>query len=205
MENGDPAIMRLTYPPPDGAAVTMFEAYTGDPLMDYVLPPEFRSERLALRFIEIALDYGVLYGEAYASSDMSGVAIWLPPHHREMGLWGLFRTGLLFAPFRMGRKAFRRLQNVVGFTHEIHCVILEEPHWYLYELAVRPDSQRRGLGGALIAPVLVKADREGYRCYLETFTDSAEGFYRKHGFETVHREASPKGGPICRFMIREPR
>lgn len=205
MESGEQRIIRLQHPVSSTVAQMMLRAYADDPLMEYVMPSSRRSGRLALWFLKTALEYGVLYGEVYAAGDLSGIAIWLPPHHREMGLWGLFRTGMLFAPFRLGRNAFGRLLNVVEFTHEVHRELFDTPHWYLFELAVDPGRQRTGIGGALIAPVLARADIEGIACYVETFTEQAKRFYQRNGFAAVRIEKPPKGGPECTFMIREPR
>ena len=186
------------------AAEVMLCAYKRDPMMEYVLPDAERKTRRTMWFIETGLRYGRRYGDVYTTPDVSGVAVWLPPDHPEMTLTGLLRTGLLFAPFRLGRKPFRRLLNCVEYTHHVHHELLPGPHWYLYELAVEPSRQSMGIGAALMKPVLDRADETGLSCYLETFAERAVSFYDRLGF-TVEREgAPPKGGPICWSMVRKP-
>jgi len=48
-------------------------------------------------------------------------------------------------------------------------------------LAVHPDYQRLGLGAALLAPVLARADAEGRRAYIEASAKGV-GLYRKFGW-----------------------
>lgn len=186
------------------AAEIMLCAYRRDPMMEYVLPEEERDTGKTLWFIKTSLRYGFMYGVLHTTPDVSGVAVWLPPEHPEMRLWGLLTTGMLFAPFRLGRKAFRRLMNCVEHTHRIHKEVAPGRHWYLFELAVDPASQGQGIGSALIRPVLDRADRESLPCYLETFTNEAVRFYERHGFRVVEEGPPERGGPICWVLLREP-
>ena len=57
--------------------------------------------------------------------------------------------------------------------------------WYLFLLGVEPRSQRRGIGSALIRPVLERADAEHVACYLETENQRNVAFYRKQGFDLI--------------------
>ena len=57
--------------------------------------------------------------------------------------------------------------------------------WYLFLLGVEPNCQRRGLGGALMRPVLERADAARQPCYLETENQRNVAFYLKQGFETI--------------------
>ena len=43
----------------------------------------------------------------------------------------------------------------------------EEPHWYLPFVGTRPDRQSRGLGSAVMRPVLDACDVAGLPAYLE--------------------------------------
>jgi MFS family permease len=53
-----------------------------------------------------------------------------------------------------------------------------KPHWYLWLLGVDPDRQGQGVGSALLAPILARADAEGLPCALETLTERNVWFYR---------------------------
>jgi GNAT superfamily N-acetyltransferase len=76
-------------------------------------------------------------------------------------------------------------------------------------LAVRPEYQRKGLGGLLLEHGLALADRDGARTYIEA---SKKGFplYKKYGwkeFDEVVVDTRPYGGlglEVTKLMMREP-
>ncbi len=63
----------------------------------------------------------------------------------------------------------------------------------------------KGIGSALLAPLLAKADSEHMTCYLETETGMAIRFYRKHGFNVTDEIIIPGNAPVLYAMLREPR
>ncbi|ARF81924.1 GNAT family N-acetyltransferase [Kitasatospora aureofaciens] len=44
----------------------------------------------------------------------------------------------------------------------------QEPAWFLNTVAVAPEIQGRGLGGAVLIPGIEEAERTGYPAFLET-------------------------------------
>lgn len=75
-------------------------------------------------------------------------------------------------------------------------------HWYLHYIGVEPRRQGRGLGAALLAPVLELCDRDGAPAYLESSTDRNCALYERHGFESTGIMTLPIGGPPIREMWR---
>jgi GNAT superfamily N-acetyltransferase len=71
-------------------------------------------------------------------------------------------------------------------------------------LGVAPAQQGRGLGRALLQPMLARADAEQVRCYLETFTERNVQFYTKLGFRVLVHDSIPGGGPPFWTMVRLP-
>jgi GNAT superfamily N-acetyltransferase len=69
---------------------------------------------------------------------------------------------------------------------------------------VEPSELGKGIGGALIQPVLARAAAEGLLCYLETQNESDVPFYPKHGFEVVSDGEVPKCGRRVWAMVRGP-
>lgn len=78
------------------------------------------------------------------------------------------------------------------------------PHLYLFTIGTRKAARGKGLGKALMAPVLAAADREGLPCYLENSNPANTGFYRSRGFEQIKMFAAGPGGPMLEAMWREP-
>lgn len=78
-----------------------------------------------------------------------------------------------------------------------------EPHEYLFFVGVRPESQGRGIGRMLTAPVLRRADAAGHPCYLEASSPGSRRMYERLGFRAVD-EVAPEGGPTFWPMVRDP-
>ena len=79
----------------------------------------------------------------------------------------------------------RRFTEAMAWLETQHREVMAEPHWYLWALGVEPDSQGRGIGTALLQPVLKQAAADGSPCYLETQTERNVRFYRRQGFEVL--------------------
>ncbi|MDQ3739817.1 MAG: GNAT family N-acetyltransferase, partial [Actinomycetota bacterium] len=78
------------------------------------------------------------------------------------------------------------------------------PHFYLPTLGVAPEAQGRGLGSALLAPMLERCDVEGVGAYLESSKERNVAFYGRHGFRVVDEMTFPRG-PRLWLMWRDPR
>ena len=79
-----------------------------------------------------------------------------------------------------------------------------EPHWYLATLGTAVEQQGKGVGSALMRPVLDHCDAEGIPCYLESSKERNVPFYRRHGFEVVEEVPLSGDGPMLWTMWREP-
>jgi GNAT superfamily N-acetyltransferase len=76
----------------------------------------------------------------------------------------------------------------------------EEPHVYLWFLAVDPAQQRGGVGRALIARV--HQDADGTPVYLDTANPANVPYYASNGFELLGDDALPRGARIWFFERR---
>jgi GNAT superfamily N-acetyltransferase len=52
-------------------------------------------------------------------------------------------------------------------------------------MGVDPAAQGHGIGSAMLAAVLERADREGFPAYLEASCPENQRLYERHGFITV--------------------
>ncbi len=78
-----------------------------------------------------------------------------------------------------------------------------EPHWHLGPVAVDPDVQRQGIGGAMMNDFCGRMDDRAALSYLETDKSENVRFYQKFGFAVV-AEAEVLGVRNW-FMSRPPR
>jgi predicted N-acetyltransferase YhbS len=77
------------------------------------------------------------------------------------------------------------------------------PHYYLATLGTEPDFQRKGVGSAVMQPVLDRCDADGVPAYLESSKEVNVPYYRRHGFEVTDELKLPDG-PTLWLMWREP-
>src|SRR4030042_2003645 len=106
--------------------------------------------------------------------------------------------GMMFVPLKFGRAAFGRLMSSLSYYERLHERDVPPHHWYLSTLGVDPPRQGQGIGGALLQPVLARADAEGLFCFVETEKEENVRFYRRHGFEVAAEHDLPSGGPPFR-------
>ena len=71
----------------------------------------------------------------------------------------------------------------------------KEPHWYLGVLGTDPDHQGKGIGAALLAPVLERCDREGMPAYLESSKESNIPYYERFGSGSQRELPARQGRP----------
>jgi GNAT superfamily N-acetyltransferase len=81
----------------------------------------------------------------------------------------------------------------------------KERHYYLGTVGTDPEWQGRGVGSALLQPVLDHCDEEGLPAYLESSKQQNLPFYHRHGFDITGQIHSPDGAVTLWMMWREPR
>lgn len=178
-------IVRLTDSQIPAAAATLARAFQDDPLMVYAIPGAVDRARLLPEMYARMIRFGTLAGEVYVTAGvLDGVALWLPPNAKwtreNIEASGMHETANL-----IGNDAYQRYREVVGREWQARERDVPGPCWYLFLLGVEPGAQRRGLGGALMRPVLERADEEHLACYLETENPRNVAFYLKQGFEMI--------------------
>ena len=178
-------IVRLTDSQIPAAAATLAHAFHGDPLMVYAIPDATDRTRLLPDVYSRMIRFGVLTGEVYVTAGaVEGVALWLPPNvkwtRENIEASGMHETATI-----IGDDAYQRYRDVVSREWEARERDMHDPCWYLFLLGVEPRRQRQGLGGALMRPILERADTEKLACYLETENERNVAFYRRQGFEVI--------------------
>lgn len=104
----------------------------------------------------------------------------------------------------MGKGAKGAVKRALGAGEAMKREHPTEPHLYLFAIGTRKAARGKGLGKALLAPVLAAADRDGLPCYLENSNPANTGFYRAHGFERMKLFEPGPGGPPLEAMWRAP-
>lgn len=201
-----PAIVRMTDADPPRVATIAARAFHDDPLFVWIEPDPDPRARFLTAFFEALAWRSHLFAEAFTTAGHAlGVSLWKGPDLGDLTAEQQRRTGLdrveaLLSPGGRGRFAsgFARVEALFDELEP-------GPRWYLGVLAVAPEAQGRGLGGALMRPILERADRERVPVTLETTKASNVEIYRRFGFEVLASEPLPPDGPPFWILRRPPR
>jgi GNAT superfamily N-acetyltransferase len=182
-------------------ARTLALAFQHDPVARWFLPrDEDRLDRLERGFESIYLRrLSLPHHLTYTSPDRAGAALWIPPGAWETGTLESLRL-LPHLARAFGRDLPRALRGMAA----MEAAHPREPHYYLPFVGVRPTAQGRGLGTALLRPMLERCDREGMAAYLEATSPRNRVLYERLGFALVEEMPLPGDGPPLWRMWREP-
>ncbi len=198
-------VTQLTHAQPNELGPVLSRAFYDEPNVVYMLPDEtVRRAALPWFFGVFVLRLGLRYGNVYTTETTAGGAIWMVPGN-VVTFWGAMQAGLLVMPLRFRWKGFRRSVHINSVIENVRQHAMPGRHWYLMALGVEPSQQGKGLGSALLQPVLERADAAGTPCYLETFKESNLRFYAKHDFVVMNSKQIVEGGPTVWAMVRKPR
>jgi ribosomal protein S18 acetylase RimI-like enzyme len=182
-------------------AHTLARAFEEDPVFAWLLAGDARRMQILKRYFELfSSRVWIHQQETYTTVDAVAAAIWTLPQRWHIGLVTLARLG----PGSIG--AFgRHLPRVMRALAVVESKHPRTPHYYLAFVGVNPQWQGRGLGTAVLAPVLERCDRERVPAYLESSTPRSRGLYERSGFRVTEELRFAKSAPPLWRMWREPR
>lgn len=188
----------------DAIGAVMGRAFQADPLFEHTTPDAEQRRRAGTPHMTAYVRVLVAEGEVWVTDDLTAAAGWLRPGERDVPPEKYAAAGFDAVRGIVGEEGWARMGAV--FTHiDARLVALGVPeHWYLTLIGVEPDRQSQGLGAAVLAPVLARADETGVACYLETYAARGVPFYERHGFEVVEAAAAPGSGLPYWLMLRPP-
>jgi len=169
-------------------------AFQDDPTTIFAYPDEReRKEKLPYGFVML-YRYGIKNGITYATSNnLEGIIIWLPYDKIYQSFWTMMKNGGFYTMRKVGLKlkAMKRTMTVFNHIESVHKELIPYKHWYLQNIAVKPEEQGKGYGSSLLKPMISKIDNEGLPIYLETNNEKNLSFYQKHGFNIIKHEIIP--------------
>jgi ribosomal protein S18 acetylase RimI-like enzyme len=188
----------------EALAVTA-RAFWCDPLVDFFCRDMLHEYRLLpAAFAVYFRDLSRPGAEAWVAERhglLRGVTGWLAPGMFPRPVWRealrSARSAAVLVRGRHRRQGLRLLFEVD--RHHPH-----EPHWYLALLATDPTVQGRGIGSALLTPVLERCDQQGIFAYTETQKEQNVSWYARAGF-AVTREIRLPDTPTVWCLRRGPR
>ncbi len=174
-------------------------AFEDDPVSAFIFRREDGRRKRLVAFYRIVLSMMSKQGAIYTDRRVRGAAVWRAPSPPEISPLKATRDGLrMLATLRSATRRAFALDQIVSQVRPV------EPHWYLAILGTEPREQGRGVGSALLAPVLARCDDEGILAYLESSKVRNIPFYERHGFQVTEELLVPDG-PSLWPMVRQPR
>lgn len=186
------------------ASAMLARAFDDDPVPRHLWPGS-RVRKLASRAaFRSIVGLTLTAGEPYAALDddgaVVGIGAWVPPTTQEPPhLWQRLRVIAGSAPALLHPST---VLDGMRFVREVEKRRPRNEHWYLAVLGVEPAWQGRGVGSALLAAVLDRADSEAQPAYLETAKESNVAFYRRSRFDVTEEFHPIEGGPVLWTMWR---
>jgi ribosomal protein S18 acetylase RimI-like enzyme len=193
----DVQVRQATHADIDAVAQVMAEAFADYPWTRWTVDADRHVERIAalqrLMCDEIVLPYGELW-TARLEGEIVAAAAWLRPDSNvPQYVWR--DVADYAAPLHGDR--WKHNEDAEALAGSLRPT---QPVWYFGGVGVRPSAQRRGLGRAVLAPVLAKASDAPQ--YLETSAAGNVEFYRGLGFEVTGHLVVPHGGPWVWGLMR---
>jgi ribosomal protein S18 acetylase RimI-like enzyme len=177
-------------------------AFAVDPMWRWVLGHEDAADRSA----RLSRFFSVLTRKVYArqhlvfvAGELAGAAVWTAPGRWRFSLADEARVAVGVRG-ALGAAGSVRVLKLLGAVERVH---LKQPHYYLFAIGADPEHQGRGVGAALLAPMLARCDAERLPAYLESSNPANLSFYRRHGF-TATDELRFGDGVVVTPMRRDP-
>jgi ribosomal protein S18 acetylase RimI-like enzyme len=192
-------IRRATSADVPALAAMLARAFLDDPVASWAWRPD-RPRLAALeRFHGVRLRQLLVGEEVWTTDELTCAALWAPP-----GRWhSTLRETAELVPSFLHPRLFARMPMVALGWEKLERAHPRTPqHVYLALLGTEPEAQGRGLGSAVLAPVLQQCDSDGVGAYLESSKERNIDFYARHGFRVTAELRLPRG-PMLWAMWRD--
>lgn len=186
------------------------KAFEDDPVFAYLTPDDRELKFRALTWLtNRAIAYCAQHEYVYTTSNLQGIAAWLPPGEFSSNplqlLQMVLQLQLYTLPSQVGWNRLGRWLRGLATIEAVHKKDMGNlPHWNLGIMVVHPAVQGKGLGSQLLRPILQRASDDGLPCHVVTFTEQAVCFYQKNGFKVAHNQKLESNGPQFWTLKRDP-
>jgi GNAT superfamily N-acetyltransferase len=179
---------------------TLVRAFDTDPVANWMLRKDDKRQEAYDLFFRTCLALCFQKGEVFHAHHYAGSALWFPPEKWKIGY--IQQARLAPEMIRaVGPSRVIMLLKAIDLLEKSHP---KEGHYYLHVLGVDPEHQGKGIGAALLKPILDRCDREGCGAYLENSKVRNLDFYSRQGFQVTDEIRLGKGSPPLWLMWRKP-
>ena len=177
----------------------LIAGFMDDPLYRWLYPASETRPACLRETFALITDAAFERGHLYTNRDKTAAAAWTAP---DVPL--LDGDGEQAFVDMIRRHIGDRYESVLAGMAAVRRHAPSESHFALHNVAVHAASQGRGVGAALLAPVLARCDEDGLVAHLESSNPRNVAFYERLGFVPVAEIQVPADGPVMRSMTRAP-
>lgn len=161
------------------------------------------EKEVLIKYFDFAIEEAKQYGLFYTLDKQAvGASIWLKPNSPQLNKQQN-EAKKSFLKNQFGEKSLAIYQEMAALMNEKEANLVGDDWWYLSILAVAKNQQGKGLGKALMQPILAQTDALGVTTYLETFTEGNLHFYGKLGYEVAVEYFEPLLEKTCWILVRK--
>ncbi len=176
---------------------TLALAFYSDPVYEWFFPRAGNRIEKMQRLFAVFLGRLIPLNTVFTTAGLEGASLWISPR-RTISNWRSTKQNLRIL-WALGNGVLRSIRWWLAVESKQP----RYPHWELFLVGVVPASQGKGIGGALLQPMLARCDEEQVPIYLDTGNRKNVAFYQRYGFEVKMEIVLPKG-PTVFQMIRNP-
>jgi len=192
-------IRKATHADAGRLAVSLARAFDDDPFISWLVRKDNKRVHGMERLFHTCLtDLSLQHNNVFTTEDCTGGALWYPPGKSEIS----FARQMTLAHKMIPVVGLTGLIRMVWAMEQIGRRHSKERYYYLQFLGVVPENQGKGMGGALLEPILEICDREKCGAMLENSKEKNIAFYRRFGFNVIGEFYPGKSAPPLWSMWR---
>jgi ribosomal protein S18 acetylase RimI-like enzyme len=175
----------------EALAQLLSHAFEQDPFVRWFVRSDEKRVRASRRYFEVVLRRMIPFGHVYTTPDLRGAAVWSPPGRWEMGA----AEQLKLLPDMLFVVGPERLMRVSSALLALEGRRPADAYHFLALIGTDPSARRRGIGRALMEPVLARCRSGQAQALLDTYSDENRRWYEGMGFRVVSEILLAGGGP----------
>jgi GNAT superfamily N-acetyltransferase len=193
-----PAVVRADPADLDVLSQVIADAFHDLPPSRWLVPDPAARRAIFPGYFRLCAEHAMASGVVHTTPGRTAAALWVHAGPDGAAQPAGYRTRLAAATSPWTDR-FLAFDAALGKHHPAGI-----PHHHLAILAVRPGSQGRGTGAALLRAHHHAPGHGTVPAYLEAASPRARQFYLRHGYAGHGPPLRLPGGPLMYPMVREP-
>ena len=171
---------KASYADKDVVVNILSKSFINDPHINWLLEASKNKNKLKI-IMGYVFEESLARGTVYLNDDNTAVALWNTEKKEKVSLQYIVRN--LSFLFRNGLTTTRRCLKTDTLTYEQYPK--NAKYCQLYLVGVLPEYQGKGLGSALMNPMIEEMEKESIPMHLETANARNVKIYMKNGFNII--------------------